>query len=114
MSSDSRKRWKPPTSIDEIDQEADAHVEPFRALIRLLATNPGIGDLSARVIRAAIGSDMSRFSSNGHLVSWAGLCPRLSALVVSARVGPIHAQVSSLAAGCFPAGPARGARAGDG
>ena len=31
----------------------------------------------ARVIIAEIGVDMTRFPSAGHLVSWAGLCPRL-------------------------------------
>src|SRR5436853_6671078 len=30
----------------------------------------------ANVIVAEIGVDMSRFPSPGHLVSWAGLCPR--------------------------------------
>jgi transposase len=63
-------------AIDEIDQEVDANVEPFLVLIRLLTSIPGISDLSARVILSEIGSDMSRFPSDGHLVSWAGLCPR--------------------------------------
>ena len=33
-------------------------------------------DGSAEVIVAEIGIDMSRFETAGHLVSWAGLCPR--------------------------------------
>jgi transposase len=37
---------------------------------------PGISDIAAQVIVAEIGVDMSRFPSAGHLVSWAGLCPR--------------------------------------
>ena len=32
--------------------------------------------LSAEVIVAEIGTDMGRFPSAGHLLSWAGLCPR--------------------------------------
>jgi len=37
---------------------------------------PGVSDLTARVIVAEIGGDMTRFPDAGHLVSWAGLCPR--------------------------------------
>lgn len=63
-------------AIATIDQEIDANVEPFRAGIKLLNSIPGISDLSARVILAEIGKDMSRFPTEGHLISWAGLCPR--------------------------------------
>jgi transposase len=63
-------------AIGDIDREVDAHVEPFRAAIQLLTTIPGISDLSARVIIAEIGRDMSRFPTEGHLISWAGLCPK--------------------------------------
>ena len=38
---------------------------------------PGLSDTTARVIVAEIGVDMTRFPTAGHLVSWAGLCPRL-------------------------------------
>jgi len=37
---------------------------------------PGVSDIVSQVIVAEIGVDMSRFPSAGHLVSWAGLCPR--------------------------------------
>lgn len=50
---------------------------PFRAAVSLLTTIPGISDTTARVLVAEIGTDMSRFPSVGHLISWAGLCPRL-------------------------------------
>jgi transposase len=63
-------------AIGEIDQEVDAQVEPFRTTIRLLTTIPGISELSAGVILAEIGRDMSRFPTAGHLISWAGLCPK--------------------------------------
>jgi transposase len=62
--------------IGDIDQEVDAHVESFRTTVQLLTTIPGVDELSACVILAEIGRDMSRFPTVGHLISWAGLCPR--------------------------------------
>jgi transposase len=63
-------------AIAQIDPEVDALIEPFRTAIQLLITIPGVSDLSAGVILAEIGHDMSRFPTAGHLISWAGLCPR--------------------------------------
>lgn len=63
-------------AIASIDKEVNANVEPFRAAIELLSTIPGISTLSAEVIVAEIGIDMSRFETAGHLISWAGLCPK--------------------------------------
>jgi transposase len=63
-------------AIGQIDQEVDAHLEPFRTAIKILSSIPGISDLSAEVIVAEIGIDMNRFPTEGHLISWAGLCPR--------------------------------------
>nr|WP_312026515.1 IS110 family transposase [Rhodococcus aetherivorans] len=37
---------------------------------------PGVGPLTAQVIVAEIGLDMTRFPTAAHLVSWAKLCPR--------------------------------------
>src|ERR687893_2527847 len=51
-------------------------LDPFRDAVRLLRTVPGIGDLAAQVIVSEIGTDMGRFPTAGHLISWAGLCPR--------------------------------------
>lgn len=74
-------------SIQKIDLEADAQIArmdeeakargqlPFRDLIELLCTIPGVSVLGATWILAEIGRDMSRFPTAGHLVSWAGLCP---------------------------------------
>jgi transposase len=63
-------------AIGDIDQEVGALVEPFRTTVHLLTTIPGVDELSACVILAEIGRDMSRFPTAGHLISWAGLCPR--------------------------------------
>lgn len=63
-------------AIAEIDKEVEANLAPFRDLIPVLTSIPGIGELAARILLAEIGADMSRFPTAGHLISWAGLCPQ--------------------------------------
>jgi transposase len=63
-------------AIARIDKEVDGNVEPFRVAIEMLIAIPGVSALSAEVIVAEIGIDMSRFETAGQLISWAGLCPR--------------------------------------
>ena len=63
-------------SIAEIDREVDAGLACFRDAVERLITIPGISQLSAQVIVSEIGTDMSRFATDAHLRSWAGLCPR--------------------------------------
>ena len=41
-----------------------------------MTTIPGVSVLSAEIILAEIGRDMGRFPTAGHLISWAGLCPK--------------------------------------
>lgn len=62
-------------AVRELEDRADQG--PFRVAKDLLTTMPGVSEVTARVILAEIGDDMSRFPTSGHLVSWAGLCPRL-------------------------------------
>jgi transposase len=59
-----------------IDERIGEHLKSFRGAVELLTTIPGISDIAAHVILGEIGDDMSRFPTAGHLVSWAGLCPR--------------------------------------
>jgi transposase len=63
-------------AMAEIDAEVDRDLDPFRQAVRLLRTIPGVSDLTAQVIVSEIGVDMGRFPTAGHLISWAGLCPR--------------------------------------
>lgn len=63
-------------ALAEIDREVDANLASFRTGVELLTSIPGINALSAQVIISEIGVDMSRFPTAGHLISWAGLCPR--------------------------------------
>jgi transposase len=63
-------------AIAAIEKEVGMGLEPFRQAARLLSTMPGVSDISAHVIVAEIGIDMSRFHTPGHLLSWACMCPR--------------------------------------
>ena len=63
-------------ALRDVDSAVGKALEPIRARARLLTTMPGISDIAAHVVVAEIGVDMSRFPTAGHLVSWAGLCPR--------------------------------------
>jgi transposase len=73
-------------TIRKIDAELDQRIAsmhkkdgkdevPFRTLMDLLCTIPGVSTVSATAILSEIGWDMSRFPTAGHLVSWSGLCP---------------------------------------
>lgn len=72
------------TQIEHLDQ-AIASLEgkigealaPFRQAADQLTTIPGVSETAASVLVSEIGVDMSRFPSAAHLVSWAGLCPRM-------------------------------------
>jgi len=63
-------------AIVRIDEEVDRQVEPFRAAIELLSSIPGLSRLSAQMVVGEMGIEMNRFPTAGHLVSWAGLCPK--------------------------------------
>src|SRR6201993_2039671 len=61
--------------ITTMHKKGNSDQTPFRSLIDLLRTIPGVSTVSATAILSEIGWDMSRFPSAGHLVSWSGLCP---------------------------------------
>lgn len=65
------------TAVADVEARIREALAPFRAAVSLLMTMPGVSDTAAAVIVAEIGDDMSKFPSAGHLLSWAGLCPRL-------------------------------------
>ncbi|HEX4485250.1 MAG TPA: IS110 family transposase [Terriglobales bacterium] len=50
-------------------------VESHTDLIARLCTLPGVDVITAHIILAEIGTDMSCFPDARHLASWAGLCP---------------------------------------
>jgi transposase len=62
-------------SIAQLQKEIDARLAPFEKTMPLLTSIPGISAIGAAIILAEIGDDMSRFPSEKHLASWAGMCP---------------------------------------
>jgi transposase len=62
--------------IVDIEARMGVALEPFQAAVQLFITIPGISTTVASTLVAEIGVDMNRFPTAGHLVSWAGLCPR--------------------------------------
>jgi transposase len=64
-------------AVRELEARLGDALAPFRTAVDHLITMPGVSETVARVIVAEIGFDMTRFPSAAHLVSWAGLCPRL-------------------------------------
>ena len=48
---------------------------PLAPQVQQLDSLPGVKETAARVILAAIGTDMSRFDSAARLAAWAGVCP---------------------------------------
>lgn len=63
-------------AIGEVDASLGKVLAPMKARAKLLTTMPGVRDTVAQVLIAEIGVDMARFPTAGHLLSWAGLCPR--------------------------------------
>jgi len=63
--------------IAAFDTRIEKLLRPLRDAVAQLITIPGVSKVSAQVILAEIGADMTPFPTSGHLLSWAGLVPRL-------------------------------------
>lgn len=64
------------SALQQVDEAVGKALAPISYAAELLKTMPGVSDVVAHVILSEIGADMSRFPTAGHLISWAGLCPR--------------------------------------
>lgn len=64
-------------TIVAFDARIEAALAPFRDCVDRLKEIPGLSETSAQILLAEIGADMSQFPTAGHLLSWAGLVPRL-------------------------------------
>jgi transposase len=62
-------------TIDSLSAEIEERLRPFGRELELLCTIPGVGRVTAEVMLAELGPDMSRFPSDRHAASWAAICP---------------------------------------
>lgn len=62
--------------IRNLDDEIDNFMKPEeKQAAAVIEDVTGIGHTSAQAIISVIGTDMSRFPTDAHMASWAGLCP---------------------------------------
>jgi transposase len=64
------------TQIDTLTTRIGEATAPHAAQVAQLDEIPGIGVTAAQDLLAEIGTDMSRFPTPGHLVSWAKFAPK--------------------------------------
>ena len=62
--------------IKNLDDEIDNRMNPDqKKAASAISDLPGLADNSAKAVISVIGTDMSRFPTDAHISSWAGLCP---------------------------------------
>lgn len=62
-------------SIATLTADICERLAPFSAAVTLLTSIPGISEVTAQVIVAETGADMTTFPTPGHLCAWAGVAP---------------------------------------
>lgn len=63
------------TTLAEVDDQIAKVTEPYKEIIELLETIPGVARDGAIGIISEIGVDMEKFPTHKHLTAWAGVCP---------------------------------------
>lgn len=64
------------THIKNLDDEIDNFMKPEeKKASQAIQGVTGVGKISAKTIISVIGTDMSRFRTDAHISSWAGMCP---------------------------------------
>jgi transposase len=62
--------------IHQLDERVDEAIAPFAHQVAQLDEIPGVGKRTAQELIAEAGTDMGRFPTAGHLVSWAKFAPK--------------------------------------
>ena len=62
-------------SLAQLQAEMEQYLVPFEEAMELVQSVVGIGETAAASIIAEVGTDMTRFASDKHIASWAGVCP---------------------------------------
>jgi transposase len=62
-------------NIHTIEQKIATHLEPFKDKLALLMSIPGVSLISACIILAEIGVDMTCWPTSKHLAAWGGVAP---------------------------------------
>ncbi len=63
------------SQISKLETMIDEKCEPYKEIIDIIDSHPGVNKTSAQAILAEIGADMEVFHSDDHLASWCGLSP---------------------------------------
>jgi transposase len=61
-------------SLAQLQAEMEHYLHPFEDAMELVQSVVGINETAAASILAEIGTDMTRFASEKHIASWAGVC----------------------------------------
>lgn len=62
--------------IRHLDDDIDSHLKPEeKQAVDAVGKVTGLGETSAQAVISVIGTDMSRFPTDSHISSWAGLAP---------------------------------------
>jgi hypothetical protein len=72
---------------EELTRRIDEVLAPFARQVAQLDEIPGAGKTGAQELIAEIGTDMIRFPTSGHLVSWARFAPRARQSAGKAKPG---------------------------
>jgi len=62
-------------AIARLGAEIKTRLQPVEAELKRLDTIPGVAQITAEVVAAELGMNMTRFPTDRHCASWSGLCP---------------------------------------